>query len=137
MSQTRTNTIIKVTTNDDLSTYVGCPVRLIHSVNGPRAVLWQDEERPFGVILYADSDSVSVAPFAGGYAGTFLAKVHEETLPGDRLYCVNSAGTVGFGGESVQAFTHVTFFCAIALEVGLAGEMVEAIPLPPDAVTIL
>lgn len=136
MSQTRSNAIIKVTTNDDLSAYVGCPIRLVHSVNGPRAVLWVDEEYPFGVILSADTDSVSVAPFSGGYAGTFLVKVQEDALPGDRLYCVNSGAQVGFGGESVQGFPSVTFFCAVALELGLAGEMIEAIPRPPSAVTV-
>jgi hypothetical protein len=137
MSQTRANAIIKVTTNTDLSAYVGCPIRLVHSVNGPRAVLWEDEEYPFGVILSADTDSVSVAPFSGGYSGTFLVKVHEDSLPGDRLYCVNSAGVVGFGGESTQGFPHVTFFCAVALELGMAGEMIEAIPRPPDSVSVV
>ena len=136
MSRTRTNAIIRATTLTDLSSYVGCAVILNGSPNGPRAELWAEDEIPFGVILYADAESVSVAPFEGGYAGTFLCKVLEECSPGARLYCVNSGPNTGFGSSDMEEFPGATFYSAIALEGGLAGEMVEAVPRSLTAVTL-
>ena len=136
MSRTRTNAIIRATTLTDLSNYVGCAVILSGSPTGPRAELWSEDEIPFGVILYADAESVSVAPFEGGYAGTFLCKVLEECSPGARLYCVNSGPSTGFGTSDMEDFPGATFYSAVAVESGLAGEMVEAIPRSLSAVTL-
>ena len=136
MSRTRSNAIIRANTLTDLSQYVGCAVVLSSSSNGPRAELWSEDEIPFGVILYADEESVSVAPFDGGYAGTMLCKVLEESSAGARLYCVNSGANVGFGTSNYENFPGATFYAAVAVEGGVAGEMVEAIPKSPAPVTL-
>ena len=136
MSRTRTNAVIRATTLTDLSDYVGCAVCLYAHSGGVRAELWLEDEIPFGVILSGDSESVSVAPFEGGYAGTFLCKVLEECSPGARLYCVNSGPNTGFGTSDMEDFPGATFYSAVAVEAGLAGEMVEAIPKSPSAITL-
>ena len=136
MSRTRTNAIIHANTVSDLSQHVGCPVTLSSSSSGLRAQLWSEDETPFGVILSAEAESVSIAPFEGGYAGTMLCKVLEECSVGARLYCVNSGANVGFGTTDYENFPGATFYAAVAVEGGVAGEMIEAIPKSPAPVTL-
>ena len=128
MSQTRTNAIIHLPTTTDLSAQVGTVIKLAGVNSVPHAHAWYSEDQAFGVILSADAETASVAAFDGGYAGTFLAKLVEPAAAGDWLYCVNSGANVGFGSSGYQGFSGATFYAGVALEDGVAGEMIEAVP---------
>ena len=136
MSQTRTNAIIHLPTTTDLSAHVGSAVTLGTSNGAPTASKWYSTEKAFGIILSADAETASVAPLNGGYAGTFLCKLVEECSAGNKLYPVNSGADVGFGAAGMEGFPGATFFAAIALESGVAGEMIEAVPKSLEAITL-
>ncbi len=133
---TRENALLPFQTNVDLTAYIGCAVLVGPSPNGATAELWMTDEKPFGVIVHADPAIVTVAPFHGGVAGTFKVKILDETSPGRQLCLVDDNGTYGFADASEQNFPGETFICAVAVESGVAGEMIEAIPTKPESLTI-
>ena len=134
MKLTRENAIIHAKTSTDLSAYVGC----ITNFNNSNVVsLWDpDGDPPSCFIIHAEADSVSVVPLHGGLGGTIKVKLLAEVSAGHELYFAIQGGDQGFVDLIEESVAGDFFICALALEAGVAGEMVEAVLFRPEAVTI-
>jgi hypothetical protein len=132
---TRTNAIIHAKANTDFSAYVGC----IANLNSSNVVsLWDPEgDSPSCLIIYAEADSVTVVPLHGGLSGTVKVKLLAEVSAGHELYFAIQGQDQGFVDLLEETVAGDFFICALALESGVAGEMVEAVLFRPEAVTIV
>jgi hypothetical protein len=121
MSQPRTNTIIPITPAVDHSGKEGYAVKI---VSGEAAIVTNINDAPIGVIVEgADTDGKdSVALIGAGLSGTVLVKL--GTSPGTvnlgTYLEIKSDGT--FKADAGTSGT----VCALALESGVAGELIEA-----------
>jgi hypothetical protein len=121
MSQPRSNTIIPITPAADHSGKEGYAVKI---VSGEAALVTNISDAPIGVIVEgADTDGKdSVALIGAGLTGTVLVKL--GTSPGTvnlgTYLEIKSDGT--FKADAGTSGT----VCAVALESGVAGELIEA-----------
>jgi hypothetical protein len=121
MSQPRSNTIIPITPAADHSGKEGYAVKI---VSGEAALVTNISDAPIGVIVEgADTDGKdSVALIGAGLSGTVLVKL--GTSPGTvnlgTYLEIKSDGT--FKADAGTSGT----VCAVALESGVAGELIEA-----------
>lgn len=131
---TRENAIIHAKTATDLTAYVGCIASLS---NSNRVSLWEpDGDPPSCFIIHAEVDSVSVVPLHGGLGGTVKVKLLAEVSAGHELYFAIQGEGQGFVDLIEESVAGDFFICALALEGGVEGEMVEAVLFRPEAVTI-
>jgi hypothetical protein len=131
---TRENAIIHAKTNSDLSGYVGCIANLN---NSNLVTLWDpDGDPPSCFIIHAETDAVSVVPLHGGLGGTIKVKLLAEVSAGHELYFAIQGQDQGFVDLIEESVAGSFFVCALALEGGVQGEMVEAVLFRPAAVTI-
>lgn len=135
MKLTRENAIIHAKTSTDLSAYVGC----IANLNNSNTVsLWDpDGDPPSCFIIHAETASVSVVPLHGGLGGTVKVKLLAAVSAGHELYFAIQGQDQGFVDLVEESVPGSFFICALALEAGVAGEMVEAVLFRPTAVTIV
>ena len=139
MKLTRENAILPAKSLNDLSAYVGCAtVYGNHIVLGTRVELWNpnDHQDPNSVILWADAESLSVAILHGGLAGTVKVKLMEAVSRGSQIYPVNDGTNIGFADRTEERNPGNHYACGLALEDGVAGEMIEAVLFKPEAFTI-
>jgi hypothetical protein len=131
---TRVNAIIHARTAQDLSASVGC----IANLNNSNLVTpWDpDGDPPSCFIIHAETDSVSVVPLHGGLGGTVIVKLLAEVSAGHELYFAIQGADRGFVDRIEETVSGSFFICALALEGGVAGEMVEAVLFRPEAITI-
>lgn len=134
MKLTRENAILHAKTTTDLTGAVGC---LANVSNTNVASEWDpDGDPPAYLIIHAEADSVSVVPLHGGLAGTVKVKLLEAVSVGHELYFAIQGQNKGFVDRIEETVPGSFFICALALEAGVAGEMVEAVLFRPEAVTI-
>jgi hypothetical protein len=88
------------------------------------------EAQPFGVLIHADAEQATVVPFSGGLAGTLKLKLQTASYAGNELYHDPSNGINGFA-DAVEESPSGKYLCALALESGVQGELVEAILFRP------
>lgn len=138
---TRENAILPSATSASLKDKIGCAVVYKnHPTLGTEAELWNpnDHQHPNAVLLYADEESASLAMLFGGLAGTVKVKLTEQIWRGGRIYAVNDGINVGFGNHEADppSGSGTYYICGMALEDGVAGEMVEAVLFKPEPFTI-
>ena len=136
---TRENAIIPVKTLVSLKDKVGCAVVYRnHPTLGSTAELWDpnDHAEPNAVVIFADDDSASIAMLYGGLSGTVKVKLTEGAFRGSRLYSFNNGTAAGFADREEERNSGTFYICAMALEDGVAGEMIEAVLYKPEAFTI-
>ena len=131
---TRENAILHAKTPTDLSERVGCAATYFSPTNLSD---WEvDGDQPNCLIIHAEVDSVSFVPLHGGLSGTVLIKLLGEVSPGKELYFAVQGADRGFVDKNEGPISGDFYVCALALEAGVAGEMVEAVLFRPEAVTI-
>ena len=124
---TRENAILSFRTTGDLSDHLGEAVSMSLPNGVPTVELLPDpDSKPFGIIIHADSERASVAVISGGLAGTVKVKLQESAYAGNELYIYNVGGVAGFG-DAVEGAPSGKYICAVAMESGLTGELIEAV----------
>lgn len=137
MKLTRENAIFTFPTEGDLSTHVGRPISVSNFGAVAKVTLYDPNDVPaFGVLIHADAEQASVVPFHGGLAGTVKIKLLDESLIGNAMYAAHDGTFPGFALQQLETYSGTWDVCAIAMENGVAGEMVEAVLFRPEAVTI-
>jgi hypothetical protein len=132
---TRTNAILYAKTASDMRNRIGCAALMF---GGLTVSDWEtDGDPPNCFIIHAEEDSVSVVPLHGGLGGTIKVKLLGEASVGKELYFAVQGADRGFVVREDEPISGSFYICALALEGGVAGEMVEAVLFRPEAVTIV
>lgn len=138
MKLTRENAIFSFPTVGDLSAHVGRPISVSNFGGVAKVTLYDPNDVPaFGVLIHADAEQASVVPFHGGLAGTVKVKLIDEAQITNALYAAHDGTNPGFGSQPMETYPGTWDLCALAMENGVAGEMVEAVLFKPEAFTIV
>lgn len=128
---TRENAILPFPTLTDLSGHIGEAISITTLGGVPHVEVLPDPgTKPFGILIHADVENASVVPMSGGLAGTVKVKLQEPAYPGNELYIYNVGGIAGFG-DAVEGAPSGKYLCAVAIESGVVGELVEAVLFRP------
>lgn len=134
MKLARENAILHAKTSTDMRDRVGCAAFMFGSISVSD---WEvDGDPPNCFIIHAEEDSVSIVPLNGGLSGTVKVKLLGEVAVGKELYFAVQGADRGFVDKLDAPITGSFYVCALALESGVAGELVEAVLFRPEAVTI-
>jgi|SaaInlStandDraft_1057018.scaffolds.fasta_scaffold89994_2 hypothetical protein len=134
---TRTNAIFTYPTLTDLSGHIGSPVSLSSFSGIATVTLYDPNDRDvFGVLVYADATQATIVPIHGGLAGTVKIKVLDEASVTTPMYAARDGAEAGFALVDLETYSGTWDSCAIAMESGVAGELIEAIITKPTSVTI-
>jgi len=88
------------------------------------------DTKPFGIIIHADQERASIAPLTGGLSGTVLLKLQTAAYAGNELYVDQTGGINGFA-DAFEESPSGNYLCALALESGVQGELIEAVLFRP------
>ncbi len=133
MKLTRTNAILQVTPTGDYAAYGD----RLGTLGNSGLDLWDpDGAEPNCLIVEIEPDTATIVPLHGGLAGTVKVKLFEAVSAGHELYFVISGANSGFADANEATTSGTWFKCALALEAGVAGEMVEAVLFCPEQIVI-
>ncbi|MDG1302319.1 MAG: hypothetical protein P8R37_12120 [Opitutae bacterium] len=133
----RTNAIFTYPTRYDLSDHIGSPISLSIYDGVEQVTLYDPNDTDlFGVLVHADATQATVVPIHGGLAGTVKIKVLDEAQVPAKMYAARSGAEAGFALWDLETYPGTWQLCAIAMESGVAGELVEAIITTPTSTTI-
>jgi hypothetical protein len=136
---TRENAILPTKTFVSLKNNVGSAVVYKNHITlGTNSELWNpnDHAEPNAIVVFADEDSASIAMLYGGLSGTVKVKLMESVARGSRIYPFNDGTNIGFADREEERNSGTFYMCGMALEDGVAGEMVEAVLFKPEAFTV-
>ena len=128
---TRENAILPFPSNGDLRSRIGEAVSM-SLPNGIPVVEYLPDlgTKPFGILIHADENNASVVPLHGGLSGTVKLKLQTAAYAGNELYVDQTGGINGFA-DAVEESPSGNYLCALALESGVQGELIEAVLFRP------
>ena len=134
---TRTNAIFTYPTLTDLSGHIGSPISLSRYSGVDTVTLYDPNDTDvFGVLVYADATQATIVPVHGGLAGTVKIKVLDEAQTTGLMYAARDGAEAGFALVDLETYSGTWDKCAIAMEGGVAGELIEAIITTPTSFTL-
>ena len=131
MKLTRENAILPFSTYSDISDRIGEAVSISVTNGVPHVEPLPDPgTKPFGILIHADASTASVAAIHGGLAGTVKVRLQTAAYVGNELYIDQTGGINGFA-DAVEENPTGKYLCALALENGVQGELIEALLFTP------